>query len=49
MSIEKKRYSWGHINTVDDFNKFLEREKIINTVDFKNRFSYRIITNSWWI
>ena len=40
MNIEKKRKSWSHINTIDDFNKFIEREKIINTVDFKNRFSY---------
>ena len=38
MNIEKKRQSWNHLNTLDDFNKFIEENDIKCPSDFKKNF-----------
>ena len=38
MVIKKKRKSWSHFNTSDDFNKFIEENDIKNPKNFKEKF-----------
>ena len=39
METKKKRQSWDHLNTLDDFNKFIEENDIKCPSDFQKRFS----------
>lgn len=38
MNIEKKRMFWNHLNTIEDFNKFIEENDIKSPSDFRERF-----------
>ena len=38
METKKKRQSWSHLNTPDDFNKFIEENDIKNPNDIKKKF-----------
>jgi hypothetical protein len=38
MNIEKKRMFWNHLNTIEDFNKFIEENDIKGPKDFFRRF-----------
>ena len=39
METKKKRQSWSHLNTPDDFNKFIEENNIKNPSELEKRFS----------
>ena len=38
MNIKKKRQSWSHLNTPDDFNKFIKENDIKSPTDFVKKF-----------
>ena len=38
METKKKRQSWSHLNTPDDFNKFIEENDIKSPKEFEKRF-----------
>ena len=38
METKKKRQSWSHLNTPDDFNKFIKENNIKNPREFEKRF-----------
>jgi hypothetical protein len=38
METKKKRQSWDHLNTIEDFNKFIEENDIKCSSDFKKNF-----------
>ena len=38
MGTKKKRQSWSHLNTPDDFNKFIKENNIKNPNDIKKKF-----------
>ena len=39
METKKRRQSWSHLNTLDDFNKFIEENNVKNPKELEKRFS----------